>query len=322
MASNDPAAAVDDELGEAISGKLYSIDSEGYRRNMESVLTGFAAFARGRGVSSPVEITPALCRDYALSLRDDALDADVEFSASSARSYYACVRALLSWCVETGLLKDNPAKGDVPTDVLPEPSDDPGWGDWTPEQRTDLIAYVDATASEAAAGDLSETETRRAFRDRAFFYLLALTPLDTVETLRWATLLGDDDELLPDVVDSPRRGSIPAERVLSALEAHRECQSPAAATWPVFPTWHRPTLVGAVRTELRGRDKTDQEIDTILSGGGIWDVFRDHSLDPPALSENGARYIMQRLCEDADIQVEGPYLQPGDPAQSADEPPS
>lgn len=39
-------------------------------------------------------------------------------------------------------------------------------------------------------------------------------------------------------------------------------------------------------------------------------MLREHEVIPPALSTNGARNLMKRLCEDADIAVDGDYLKP------------
>ena len=38
--------------------------------------------------------------------------------------------------------------------------------------------------------------------------------------------------------------------------------------------------------------------------------IREYEVVPPALSTNGARNLMKRLCDEADINVDGDYLKP------------
>lgn len=40
------------------------------------------------------------------------------------------------------------------------------------------------------------------------------------------------------------------------------------------------------------------------------DALRDAEVPPPSISKNGARKLMQRLCEEANITIDGDYLQP------------
>lgn len=40
------------------------------------------------------------------------------------------------------------------------------------------------------------------------------------------------------------------------------------------------------------------------------EVLREHEVAPPALSKNGARSLMKRLCDAADIDIDGEYLKP------------
>lgn len=39
-------------------------------------------------------------------------------------------------------------------------------------------------------------------------------------------------------------------------------------------------------------------------------MLREYEVIPPALSTNGARDLMKRLCEEADIDVDGDHLKP------------
>lgn len=320
MTPTDCTSAAEDTFQDAIAEKLADADSDSYRRNMEMVLRGFAVFAHEQGVTSPSNITPELCREYALSLRDDALDIETQFAMSSAQRYYAYVRAFLSTCVVTGRLESNPAKDPTAAEVLRQQDSDPDKGTWTAAQRRELREYLDTAAREAAAGELSQTERRRALRDRAFVYLLAFAPIDGVESLRWGALEGDSGDLTAGVGDGSDDAEVGSERILQALEAHSEAQSPPSAEWPVFPTWHNPTLVQAARSDLQAKEIAG-DIEEILDSSDIWAVYRDYNLVPPALTENGARHIMRRLCEDADITPDGPFLRPDEvDEETADSP--
>ena len=52
------------------------------------------------------------------------------------------------------------------------------------------------------------------------------------------------------------------------------------------------------------------EIEAILDSNDIDTVFREYEVVPPALSTNGARNLMKRLCEDTDVDVDGDYMKP------------
>lgn len=52
------------------------------------------------------------------------------------------------------------------------------------------------------------------------------------------------------------------------------------------------------------------EIETLLDETEIGVVLRDYGIVPPALTTNGARNVMKRLCERAGLEIDGEYLKP------------
>jgi hypothetical protein len=53
-----------------------------------------------------------------------------------------------------------------------------------------------------------------------------------------------------------------------------------------------------------------EKIETTLDESMSMSVLREHGIAPPALSKNGARSLMKRLCDAADLDIDGEYLKP------------
>lgn len=72
----------------------------------------------------------------------------------------------------------------------------------------------------------------------------------------------------------------------------------------MFTTGHSPSLSRTAREQL------GPEYSRLLAdvSGDIRELYRVHSLTPPALTTGGARQVMQRLTEKAGIEVEEGYL--------------
>jgi integrase len=80
----------------------------------------------------------------------------------------------------------------------------------------------------------------------------------------------------------------------------------------VFPTLHRPTLSRTVRTALTGAGYGKTEIEATIDEHDWLTLYRTHDLVPPALTTNGGRTVMRRVCEEANISLDGDhdYLTP------------
>lgn len=103
-----------------------------------------------------------------------------------------------------------------------------------------------------------------------------------------------DDRSLP---EQTHHAIAQLESVLSPLEE-----------WPVFLTLHRLTLYQNTREQLS--EQAINDVEEALDGP-ILRVYREHGLVPPTVRTDGARRIMKRLCESAEIEPStGDYLQP------------
>lgn len=271
------------------------------------------------GVLGDGERGPQVMRRYAQRLAQRAR-ADDGIEPSTARTYYACVRAFLSWCVRDGLLDRNPAKTDRATEELPEDLGERRQQFWSPEQRREIVAFVDERAERAAA-DAEGPDPITAARDRALVSLLAYAGVRGAEVFRataddrpgrqgltWADVdldagtirvLGKAQEY--EHAALPRQARGPVRR-------HRERLDPPVDAWPVFPTGHAPSRYRAARDGLADRGLSAPEIDSLLDDRAVDDVLREYEIPPPAITTTGARHLMRRLCDACGIDVDGEYL--------------
>jgi integrase len=84
----------------------------------------------------------------------------------------------------------------------------------------------------------------------------------------------------------------------------KKVQRPASDDWPVFATDHAPSKWSAARDQLNDVDALVENL------GSIDAVLREHNVAPPALTTDGARSVLKRLTEAAEIDVDEGYLQP------------
>lgn len=270
-----------------------------------------------QGVIDLTEVDVLTCRQFARHLKSQVNDGG--FKPSTARTYYAIVRAFLSFCEADELIDGNPAKAHRATEELPE---DPGDADrqfWSAEARRTLLEYVDARVQRALDGE-TDIARDRAYRDRALVYLLALSGVRGAEVFAVSSdhrrngITWDDVDLEDGairVLGKSRQyeyAQLP-ERAASALDRYKQVVDPPSSGWPVFPSEHAPSKYRAVRDQL-ATDYRSDEIDHILEEHSIDEIFRQYDVVPPSITTNGARNVMQRLCETADIAVDGDYLKP------------
>ena len=128
--------------------------------------------------------------------------------------------------------------------------------------------------------------------------------------LRWEDV--NLERGIADVFGKTReRQPIPlTDRVIDALERYRAVLDPAGEDWPVFPTRHHSSLADAAEDGLEAKGWDSEEIETTLEESTSMKVLREHGIAPPALSKNGTRSLMKRLCDAADINIDGEYLKP------------
>ena len=100
------------------------------------------------------------------------------------------------------------------------------------------------------------------------------------------------------------------DRVVESLKRYRTVLDPASEDWPVFPTRHHGSLAKTAREGLEAQGWNTVDIEAALEARTSMEVLREHGIAPPALSKNGARSLMKRLCDAADVDIDGEYLKP------------
>jgi hypothetical protein len=205
---------------------------------------------------------------------------------ATTRTYYAYVSSFCGWAVDEGYLARHYANTSVAQAPLPD-DDGRRSGDqqaWLPAHRDRITRYVDEqadTAIDARSDDENETEDRdgsvyrsiRACRDRALVYVLAYTAVrgaeifrasndDRREGLRWT-----DVDLAAQSLTVFRKkqqwdeASIPTP-VIHPLRIYKRILDPPTDEWPVFPTFHYPTLGQLVREDLAAHRATAETTST------------------------------------------------------------
>ncbi|WP_137291595.1 tyrosine-type recombinase/integrase [Natronorubrum halophilum] len=303
-------------LETAIGDFLESGSKSGnYRDALERVLTHWRQHLEGRDVETVEQISKRNTARYAkyLSHRVDAgkKSGDEDgISASTAWTYYDYVSAFLSYCVRWEWLEENPAQKGIALDELP-PQPTKTSGDqqfWSAKDRKALVRYVDRRAHRAV--DEDGLDAFDELRDRALVYVLAYSGVrggeilsdprdDRRNGLRWGDVDLENNQLHvlgksqqeDEEVQLPRQAHRPLERLEHALK-------PPSPEWPVFATNHAPSLYNNLP------DEADP------SSGEPLELHRQHGVVPPSLSTNGGRSVLKRLCEDAEIDVDGAYLKP------------
>jgi integrase len=306
-------------------------ESGNYRRNCERVVQDFLAWlARDgeTGVTFADLDAPTLRRfARALATHDPTSDDPLrrrELAAGTVLTYYAQVSAYLGWCVREGYLDRNPAQQNVAKEPLPE-NDGRRSGDqqaWTDDHRRQITRHVDRAVDDALdALDEGEDlfEAVQPYRDRALVYVLCYSgvrggelvadPKDDRRTgLRWRDVSLADHTMT--VFSKKQRWSdrsLPAQ-ALTAVERYRRVLDPRP-DWPVFPTFHYPKLYATIRAGLVERDDWDEQaverlVDGISGRTAVFDTLREYELSPPAITTDGARRTMRRLCADADLTLD------------------
>ncbi|WP_339106438.1 tyrosine-type recombinase/integrase [Haloterrigena salinisoli] len=268
-----------------------------YASNLEYVLDNWIDWTPDH-VRTLEDVSKRTMRNYAAHLkRRETADA---ISAPTARTYYNYVSALLNWGVETGTLVENPAEKTNAKKPLPSGTTNSSEQQfWQPEQRRAITEYVDERAREAIAAD--GTDAFEEVRDRAVIYTLAYTGVRGSEVL--ADSRHDDRNGLRWENVNLERGVITVfgksqdeeevgltGQTIEPLRRLRTLVDPPSASWPVFPSRHPPSLYDAI--DSAGHEKPD---------GDAWEYVCEHGIEPPSMSTSGARTLLKRLSEEAEV---------------------
>ncbi|QCC60038.1 site-specific integrase [Natrinema thermotolerans] len=289
-----------------------------YASNAESILRRWAEWLEtDHGIRSIDALAVDHMRAYAAELRRRTERG--QYTASTAGTYYAVVRAFLSWCVRGGILETNPAATDRAEAALPAADARPTSDSWTADQRRELERHVRERALESGTRSTSERRTR--LREYAMVAVLAHSTVRGSELFR----VPDDDRRTGatwDDVDfytgtirvlgkSQRLEDVPLPaRARTPLRRYRIVLDPPANDWPLFPTGHAPSIARRVRTVLAERGHDEAEIESLLESATARELARERAIAPPAITTEGARSVLRRLCEAAGLEVDGDYLTP------------
>lgn len=318
------------ELHQTIQRYLKSVSkgpgtSGTYKSNAETALTAWAEWLIRNGhtdldaLNDPSD-GPLIVRRYAQHLADR--ESNGELAVSSVQTYYSIISAFLSYAVRDGMLNRNPALADSACEPLPRDAGGHDQQFWTPEIRNQLKEYVGDRIVHCAA-----SEFKSALRDRAIVYTLAYTGLRGAELfksnkenregrrgLRWKNV-DTDDWTLRILGKSQEWENAPVLKpARNPIFEYREVYDPASDDWPLFPTAHRPSRYDAAIEGLTadpatgGHGLEEEEAAALIRDQSADHVFREYDITPPALTIGGARGIVKRLCEDADIEIDEEYL--------------
>jgi len=331
-------------------GKGRGSEGGNYRRNVARELKRFVEWAAAeRGDDDWSGITPGEAdRDPTFADLDERvfreyarhLSGNRGLKQNTVQTYYAYISAWCGWCVNEGYLEVHYAQRASATAPLPE-DDGRKPGDqqaWTPEQRHALTRYVDEQAREAIEAyttlpddvdSLNKQRARyaalKAARDRALVVLLAYTAVRVGELLRdpddprrrgvrWEDIDLEDGSM--DVYRKKQQwdaASLP-DPVILPLRSYRKLMNPPTDQWPVFPTLDQRTLAGLVQEELSDHGKRPDTIDERREEyARDFILALDEDIRPPSITTDGARSILGRLTDAAEINIDHPkhdYLAP------------
>lgn len=351
MADRAMSTTLDETFERYLQDKGKGRGGEGgnYRRNAARELNRFYEWATGdwgsdswTGITSDdIDHDPAFADLDERAFREYArhLVGDRGLKQNTVKTYYAYISAWCGWCVNEGYLEAHYAQRASATTPLP---DDDGRkpGDqqaWSPDHRHDLTHYVNEQAREAIETftDLSSTDSHdrqrvqyaalRAARDRALVYVLTYTAVRIGEILhdpndprrrgvRWGEIDLENGSM--DVYRKKQQwdsASLP-EPVITPLRNYKRLLDPPSDHWPVFPTFDQRTLGDLVRDELADRGLQPNDIGT-WRDAHVRDLLLmiAENIPPPSLATDGARRVLQRLTEEAEIDIDHPkhdYLAP------------
>ena len=308
---------IEDALKAFVRSKQKGTDSGNYQRNARRVVEEWIGWLADREepVKSFDQLQVSHMRQYARRLKERVDEGDL--AGSTAITYWNCISAFLGWCVYEELVIENPARTRRAEEELPDkrPRNDRQQF-WSRADREALLTHLNDRAY--AAVDERGLDAVKELRDRALASLLAYSGVRGGEILRdpndkrrsgirWrevnleaGTLVVLGKNQADEEAPLPPQAREPLDRLHQALR-------PANEGWPVFPTLHRPTLSRTVRTKLKDTGYDADEIGEIIDEHNWLALYRVHEFVPSALTPNGGRTVMRRICEEAGITLDGEH---------------
>ena len=313
---------IEDALDAFVRSKQKGTDSGNYQRNARSAIEEWITWLADR--EEPIETFDQLqvshMRQYARQLKE-RVDRD-EIAGSTANTYWNYIAAFLGWCVYEELVTENPARTRRAEEELPDkrPRSDRQQF-WSRSDREALLTHLNERAHTAV--DERGLDAVKELRDRALASLLAYSGVRGAEILRdpnderrsglrWRDVDLDAGTLVVLGKNQADEEAPLPPQVRGSLDRLRQALRPASSDWPIFPTLHRPTLSRTVRTRLADVGYDSDEIEAAIKEYDWLALYRAHEFVPPALTTNGGRTVMRRVCEEAKITLDGEhdYLTP------------
>ena len=316
---------LDAPLDDYLADKSKRNGTGNYRRNAERVLEDWRAWTNDeRSTYTFAALDVADLESYARYLKRRTNGKD-GLAPSSARKYYDYVRAYLTWCQKRSYLAENPAKTARAEEPLPDTDEQAAHEQqyWTPAQRNAIMRYVEKRAHDAidehGSGAFAEA------RDRALVATIGYTGVrggevlrdrndDRRDGVRWKDVDLDAGTMyiLEKGTQGYRDTGVPKQAV-SVLSRWQAVFDPPSDDWPVFPSFHAPSMSRVAEDALEDQGYGEVEIAAIRSDATALEVCYEYEIAPPALSTAGARDLMKRLSAAAgvpDLDTEnGEYLE-------------
>jgi integrase len=313
-------AVIEDFLTD--KGKGQGGESGNYREDASRELNRFVDFLVEHEDSPTTfdELDSGHLREYARHLTRQG------WTAGTVRTYYAYISAFCGWAVREGHLAENVAQRRNATEPIP---DDGGHksGDqqaWSAEDRQQLTAFVDQQASTAIDGVGEDREAAiKACRDRALVYLLSYSGVRGAEILRDRSDERRQGLRWEDVHLKDRYATVFAKKqrlddrglpnpVIHPLQMYRKVLDVPSESWPVFPSFHRPTLSQQATDALDHRGYTSTEIEKMRADRSLIEVCVQYDIEPPSITTDAGRHVLKRLCDEAGIELDDDdkYLMP------------
>ena len=313
---------IEDALEWFVRSKQKGTDSGNYQRNARSAITEWMTWLADRedSIESFEQLQVSHMRQYARHLKE-RVDRG-EIAGSTATTYWNYIAAFLGWCVYEELVAENPARKRRAEEELPDkrPRSDRQQF-WNRSDRETLLTYLNEQAH--AAVDDQGLDAVKELRDRALAALLAYSGVRGAEILRdpndqrrnglrWrdidleaGTLVVLGKNQTDEEAPLPPQARGPLERLQQAVR-------PTSSEWPVFPTLHRPTLSRTARAALADAGYDSEEVEATIDEYDWLALYREHEFVPSALTTNGGRTVMRRVCDEAEIDLDGEhdYLTP------------
>ncbi len=313
-------AVVEDFLTD--KGKGQRGESGNYRQDAGRELGRFVDFLADHEdtVTTFEELNAGHLREYARYLARQG------WTSGTVRTYYAYVSAFCGWAVREGHLAENVAQRRNATEPIP---DDGGHknGDqqaWSAEDRQQLTAFADEQAHTAIDEIGEDREAAiKACRDRALVYLLSYSGVRGAEVLRDRSDERRQGLRWEDVDLEDRYATVFAKKqrlddrglpepVLHPLQMYEKVLDAPSETWPVFPSFHRPTLSERLTDGLTARGYTETEIEEMHADRSQIEACLEVDIVPPSMTTDAGRHVLKRLCDEAGIELgdDHDYLMP------------